>query len=708
MEENMKKYIILVFIASISAFLFIFFMLNKNDIKMYSKVNDDAIQVLKDDEYQDIFLKGVNMGATKPGYFPGELAITKHEYLQWFQMIKDMNANTIRVYTILNPDFYDALYDFNKDQEEPLFFMQGVWIDEDDIVNIADVYDEENKIKNNFLEDSKAAVDVINGNTELPNRPGFASGSYTNDVSKYMIGWLLGLEWDPGLVVNTNENNLDKIPFQGTYAYNTHDSSPFEIFLAEIAEEIISYEVNTYRNMRPLSFVNWLTTDPLSHPNEPFFSEDEVSVDVEHIKSTEDFEAGFFASYHIYPYYPEFMNYSLSYSTYIDESGEINPYKGYLKDLKNHHSIPIVVGEFGIPASRGKAHNALYTGFNQGYIPEDMQGEMVVHMANDIYESGYAGALIFSWQDEWFKRTWNTNQFDLSHRRPYWSNIQTNEQYFGLLAFDPGESSRVSYADGDVSEWSNEDVILTQENQDISIKSDARYLYILINDQNFDFENDKLYIAIDTINGQGNDHIEDTNISFSKEADFIIEINDEDESRILVDQYYDAFKYLHAYEYTYLEKTAMDNTKNTGIFNTMNLALSYPLYLPEQDIYMPFQFYETGKLVFGNGNPMSANYNSLSDFYVYDTYIELQIPWQLLNFTDPSTQSIMSDITTNTWLTSRIIDSIHVGWGVIKDERTEIDIQFGSYQLSSWDLPIYHQRLKQSYYMIQSYFETIR
>jgi hypothetical protein len=703
----MKKYIVLVFIISMVTLLLLFFVFHKNNINIHSKVDGTSIQVFKNDAYEDIFLKGVNIGATKPGYFPGELAITKDEYQHWFQMIKDMNANAIRVYTILNPAFYDALYDFNKNQDDPLYFMQGVWINEDDIIEIYDAYGQDNEIKNNFISDSKAAVDVINGNAELPIRFGFASGSYTKDVSKYMVGWLLGLEWDPGFVVHTNENNVEKTPFQGIYVYNTQESSPFEIFLAEIAEEVISYEVDTYNNMRSLSFVNWLTTDPLSHPNEPFISEDEVSVDVEHIKATNNFSSGFFASYHIYPYYPEFMNYSLSYTNYIDEQGNINPYKGYLEDLKNYHSMPIVVGEFGIPASRGKAHNALYSGFNQGNISEEMQGEMVVDMAQDIYESGYAGAMVFSWQDEWFKRTWNTNQYDLSHRRPFWSNIQTNEQYFGLLAFDPGIESRVSYADGDISEWTNQDVILSQENQDISMKSDARYLYILIKDENFNFETDKLFIAIDTLDEQGNDHIIDTNISFSRDVDFIIEINKEDESRILVDQYYDAFQYLHSYRYTYLEKTMIDNTKNSGVFNSMNLPLSYPLYLPESETNIPFQYYETGKLAYGNANPLNEDYNSLSDFYVHNNYVELQIPWQLLNFTDPSTKSIMSDIKTNTWLTSQIIDSIYIGWAVIKDDTEHIYIQFGTYELSSWDIPVYHERLKQSYYIIQSYFETI-
>ena len=50
-----------------------------------------------------------------------------------------------------------------------------------------------------------------------------------------------------------------------------------------------------------------------------------------------------------------------------------------------------------------------------------------------------AGGLVFSWHDEWFKRTWNTMDYDHPDRRPFWDNIQTNEQHFGLLCFDRHE-----------------------------------------------------------------------------------------------------------------------------------------------------------------------------------------------------------------------------------------------------------------------------
>ena len=60
---------------------------------------------------------------------------------------------------------------------------------------------------------------------------------------------------------------------------------------------------------------------------------------------------------------------------------------------------------------------------------------------------------------------------------PYWSDYQTNEQYFGLLAFDPGEEESVCYVDGDASEWTQEDVVLETGQGTLSMKYDEKFLY---------------------------------------------------------------------------------------------------------------------------------------------------------------------------------------------------------------------------------------
>jgi hypothetical protein len=53
-------------------------------------------------------------------------------------------------------------------------------------------------------------------------------------------------------------------------------------------------------------------------------------------------------------------------------------------------------------------------------------------------DRGVAAAFVFSWEDEWFKRTWNTTEHQDAERRQLWHDPLTNEQYFGLMATDPG------------------------------------------------------------------------------------------------------------------------------------------------------------------------------------------------------------------------------------------------------------------------------
>ena len=81
----------------------------------------------------------------------------------------------------------------------------------------------------------------------------------------------------------------------------------------------------------PMSFTNWVTTDLLQHPAEPDENEDLVSVNPNVIKSKEIFFPGLFASYHIYPYYPDFLNFEEKYVEYIDHRGKKNNYAGYLQ-----------------------------------------------------------------------------------------------------------------------------------------------------------------------------------------------------------------------------------------------------------------------------------------------------------------------------------------------------------------------------------------
>ena len=292
----------------------------QGSLKYRVKAEGNYFYFYQNGEWKKEFLKGVNIGAGEPGLFPGELTISYEDYYRWFQQISDMNVNCIRVYTTLRPQFYNALYDFNEQAKKPLYLFQGVWIDEADVQALSDVYAQNGKIAEDFTQDALDLVDVLHGNKTLPARAGFASGEYTADVSKYLAGWIIGIEWDPNLVDNTNNNNPDKNEYEGNYLY-TMSATPFESFLCSVGDKVIERQTKEYGVQVPVAFANWVTTDPISHPNEPHEDEDRTTVNMENIKSRDGFLPGQFASYHVYPYYPDSFNYQEDYINYIDPDG---------------------------------------------------------------------------------------------------------------------------------------------------------------------------------------------------------------------------------------------------------------------------------------------------------------------------------------------------------------------------------------------------
>jgi hypothetical protein len=294
------------------------------------------------------FLAGMDLGATTPGHLPGELAITGGDYSRWLAEMGALGVHAVRIYTIHPPAFYQELAAYDTSHPaDPIYLIQGVYLANNDYLTAQNLYDPGNT--DAFRQELRDAAAAVHGTLVRPFRHGFASGRWTADVSQWTAGWIIGVEWDPYATAATDRKNPHAPDVHGRYFTSTPDATPAERWIAARMNDMATDEAATGWTA-PIAFANWPTTDPLRHPNEPNPQEDMVGVDANHVLPTRNWPGGTFASFHVYPYYPDFLQYQPSLQNFTFD-GHKDAYAGYLRDLLEHFKgkMPVMITEFGVP-----------------------------------------------------------------------------------------------------------------------------------------------------------------------------------------------------------------------------------------------------------------------------------------------------------------------------------------------------------------------
>lgn len=641
------------------------------------------------------YIKGVNMGLTEAQTSLDNCNVSYDTFMSWFEQIKDMNANTVRVFSVMNPNFYKALYDFNKkNSKSPLYLIQGIWFNEDLMYQLCDALESDEIIISAFKKACKETVDIIHGNSSDTVYGEFSPAIYDNDVSKYTVGYILGLEYPADFVIETNASHPDKTNYNGKYLQTKSGASPFEYFLASVGDSLIDDEMSAYNSQTPVAFLNWQVLDTITHSNEPYKEEnDAISVNTENIEAKSSFCAGLFAAVDVYPYYPEFMNYEEKYTSFTDENGKKDNYRAYLRDLKTQYSVPLLIAEYGLSTSRSKAHLGL-NGYDQGGLNEDEQATLVSKMTNDIALEGCAGGLVFEWQDEWFKSTWNINMYYPDDPTKRTQNLSSAEQSYGILRYD---TSSV-YPDGDLGKWKN----AYKVNDNIKVIYDANYMNILITlPKGFDTSKDTFYVPIST-NGIGSKFAKDYNLKFSDNADFLLVFNGKDNTRILCDKAQDVFHYkFGVIRKVFGSSQSKAYKQNTGEYNKINTFVSNEIIIPSTGERIEPRYYESGLLKFGNANPDSSDYDSNADFYFDGSNVEIRIAWYLLNVMNPTVKACIKTPFKGDEITYSSFDNIKIGFG------TSGKIELKDANFKGVDKVKLTQRLKKVYYSLQDLYPQI-
>lgn len=615
--------------------------------------------------WQPLFVQGINIGPALPGHFASDAPEDVSTWVDWLDRIAGLGANAVRVYTLQPPAFYRALATHNLDPGRPrLWLLQGVWADLPPDDNFGD-----QDYVATFEAEIARVIDAVHGDLVLDPARGTARGIFDTDVSAFTLGWIIGREWEPYAVVAFEDMNPGTCRHDGQFV-SVPTGRAMECWIGRVLDFGAAYEARRYAAGRPLAFANWPTLDPLRHPTEatqaeedrwrhkltgaplpdrlaPTWDDDAATVDATRIAATAAFPPGVFASYHVYPNYPYFMNLEPSYAKVRDESGP-NRYAGYLRALKAYHNRqPVLVAEFGMSTSRGIAH--LQTdGLHHGGHDEAAAMRYNARLLHSIHDERLAGGIAFEFMDEWFKGTWSTSPFEIpEEHRPRWFNAESPEQSYGLFAQRPEEPVRV---DGDPAEWAEVPTLASRQPEasdwndlwQLKARHDAGWVYLLLRTSGTgvpDWRRTALSVGFDTYDPARGERrlLAPANCDVPTGVEFALSIRGPGDTELMVTPPY---RQRHPAE-SGLAMQLFSPLQPTGSYRRLSLETNRERYTRAGQ-HIGAQQVDPGRLRYGSMDPSAPDFDTRTDIAVGPGgAIEIRLPWALLNFADPSTASVL-------------------------------------------------------------------
>ncbi len=580
--------------------------------------------------YRPLNLKGINLGSSPPGTFPGEIAyaITEKVYEDWIDLIAQAGFNSIRVYTLHPPEFYEKLANYNqRNPGKPLLLFQGIWLGEIEDGSVTSEYDLVQRT-NAFRSEIHEVIDCIHGKREIAFRLGRAYGSYRTDLSRWTAGYIIGREIMPQEVDTTNRLHPSMTSFTGSQL-SISGATASEVFVTQMLDETVTYEYQKYSVNRPVSISSWPTLDPLHHPTEIHTDEDKATYDITKI-SRQNLRAGIFACYHAYPYYPNFISEEPAYRSFSDSQGP-NSYLGYLTDLKNHYSgIPLVIGEFGVPSSWGSAHQA-FSNMHHGGYSERQQGEKNIRLMHNIFDSGCAGGFMFSWMDEWFKPTWIVSYLEaygmmqgglFIPTRQLWHNVASPEQNFGLVTFDQKEIPPFTAYSRDNNSGDVSAIEATHGND---------YFYLNIELKKALSSGDTIMAAFDTYSAAtGESRLPNGKILGNRSEFLLVMVAGEDSASYYVTEAYNMKGFSPRFNFTDPSVQKFRSTVTDGAPWKLMEWINDGFSMTEQRI---------GRIAIENSGKLSPGGLTVGAWN--GRTVRIRLPWTMLHFYDPTQRKVV-------------------------------------------------------------------
>lgn len=696
-----------------------------------ARTHGERFEIRRDSLWVPFYVKGINLGAALPGKFPSEFPPDDSTYARWLAQIAGAHANVVRLYTILPPGFYRAVRQWNAGHpQQALWLVHGVWAEPPPNDN----YDD-SLWKADFRAEMRRVVDLLHGHAVLPARLGHAFGRYTADVSDHVLAVIIGREWEPFTIKNYNQQAVRRASDVGETVRRASyvgrflavdSGTPADAWMAEQCDYMLGYEWDRYHAQRPIAYTNWPTLDPLHHPTEPSLEEevdlrdrlglptklrlheydnDGQSLDAMLVRTTAADSAGYFASYHAYPYYPDFIDLDSTYGAARSSYGPSH-YFGYLTDLRRHHAgRPVVIAEYGVPSSRGLAH-LQPEGLHHGGHDEREMADQDVRLTREIHEAGLAGGILFAWQDEWFKHNWVVIDLELPRDRTrLWDNTMDAEQQYGLLGHYPGNAVHPSpELGGDPAPWKALAPVGDSGGVTLRAGSDEGYLYLALTTVARP-ESTQTLIGIDTYRpDRGAFHMPGVAARLTNGIEFLVTLDSV--GRVYVARHYNPYVGPHPgmgptdLDAFYNDSCTVDAAIDSEPFDSLFVTTNRLRVTRNLEVF-PARGVNRGLLRFG-----MQSASSLSDWYVDSAagLIEVRLPWGLLNVTDPSSRTLLERVNRSGDFTTVTTDGFRFVVATVDPKTRASRVQIPAsapYAWAPWDVPKSHERLKPAYAAMQ-------
>ena len=669
--------------------------------------------------WEPFYVKGVNLGAALPGKFPSQFPPDDSTYARWLELIALANANTVRLYTILPPAFYRALRRWNEGHpDHALWLVQGVWAELPPRGN----YDAP-RWNDDFRREMRRAVDVVHGRALVAARAGHAWGRYDADVTDHVLAFVLGREWEPFSIRAYNRRPHGRRTYRGRFLV-VERGTPADVWLAERCDELLRYEWDVYDAQRPIAYTNWPPLDPLHHPTESSREEEQAlrrrhgfppnprlmeydndveALDAMLVRPTAADQAGYFAAYHVYPYYPDFIDLDAGYGAARSVEGPSH-YFGYLMDLRRHHAgRPLLVAEYGVPSSRGVSH-LQPEGMHHGGHDEQEMAAIDVRLTREIREAGLAGGIVFAWLDEWFKHTWVTIDLEQpAERTRLWHNVMDAEQNYGLLGEYAGSADATPEPGGDAAQWRALPLLERSDAVGVRVSADPSYLYIAL-DGGPPLDSLRYVVGIATHDGAGGERRLPGVSRVSDDGfEFALVLNDTTDAQLLVAPAYNPYLVPRsgagpaALDPFYHWGATLGRASTGDGWDSLFVTTNRWRIARDGETF-PAHGVNRGRLRYGR-----AETSSLDDWYVERDgggLIEVRLAWGLLNVTDPSSRRVLRGIAPPDRFETTATAGFRLAVAAVAraDGAVRAWVPVGpTYVWPSWEEPTWHERVKPAY-----------